>query len=325
MILQPLVEQPPSDDAKETGIRDGGCGDARRVLWQCSACLRREPADRNALRSLRCAARLVATTVRAARNSSGSFGRNGNGGAAPRRARLAMTHAIYSSSGSFRQNSRGAIRICRLASFGHNDILFWLSELFWLGDLLWLSEPRVRLAEIACVGLRRLGFVRRNFAVVTGAPRIRSAKIFQIALLRVSEKAGDPPKLFVHFGVRVRIRVWQTRQAGPIATAAISTVASPQSHIVQRCGRGRIPVMAIRCERRCGIELPDGALAHRKRALLVAMRRLRPSESGAIQARHGEDLSACQSCPGDLDLRRRDPACHREALAARIGTCNGAR
>ena len=83
--------------------------------------------------------------------------------------------------------------------------------------------------------------------------------------------------------------------------------------------------MRIGCERRCRIELPDGALADRKRALLIAMRRLRPSESGAIQARHGEDLSACQSRPGDLDLRRRDPACHRETLAARIGACNGAR
>lgn len=137
-----------------------------------------------------------------------------------------MTHAIYSSSGSFRQNSRGAIRICRLGSFGHNDILFWLSELFWLGD------PRVRLAEIACVGLRRLGFVRRNFAAAAGTPWARLAKIFQIALLRVPKKPGYPPKLFIHFGVRVRIRVWQTRQAGLIATAAISTVASPQSHIV---------------------------------------------------------------------------------------------
>ena len=83
--------------------------------------------------------------------------------------------------------------------------------------------------------------------------------------------------------------------------------------------------MRIGCERRCRIELPDGALADRKRALLIAMRRLRPSESGAIQARHGEDLSACQSRPGDLDLRRGDPACHRETLAARIGACNGAR
>ena len=118
-----------------------------------------------------------------------------------------MTHAIYSASGSFRQNSRGAIRICRLGSFGRDDILFWLSEVLWLSELFWLGDPRVRLAEIACVGLRRLGFVRRNFAVVTGAPRIRSAKIFQIALLRVSEKAGDPPKLFIQFGVRVRIRV----------------------------------------------------------------------------------------------------------------------
>jgi hypothetical protein len=83
--------------------------------------------------------------------------------------------------------------------------------------------------------------------------------------------------------------------------------------------------MAIRCERRCGIELPDGALADRKRALLIALRRLRPSESGAIQLRHGEDLSAHQSRPGDLDLRRGDPACRRETLAARIGACNGAR
>jgi hypothetical protein len=82
--------------------------------------------------------------------------------------------------------------------------------------------------------------------------------------------------------------------------------------------------MAIGCERRCRIELPDGALADRKRALLIAMRRLRPSESGAIQARHGEDLSARQSRPTDLDLRRGDPACHRETLAARIGACNGA-
>jgi hypothetical protein len=83
--------------------------------------------------------------------------------------------------------------------------------------------------------------------------------------------------------------------------------------------------MRIRCERRCRIELPDGALADRERALLIAMRRLRPSESGAIQARHGEDLSARQSRPSDLDLRRRDPACHRETLAAGIGACNGAR
>ena len=226
MVLQPLVELLPSDDAKETGMRDGSCADARRVLWRRPACPRREPADRNALRFLRCAARLIATSITAAPNSSGSFGRNGNGGAAPRRARLAMTHAIYSASGSFRQNSRGAIRICRLGSFGHNDILFWLSELFWLGD------PRVRLAEIACVGLRRLGFVRRNFAAAAGTPWARLAKIFQIALLRVPKKAGYPPKLFIHFGVRVRIRVWQTRQAGLIATAAISTVASPQSHIV---------------------------------------------------------------------------------------------
>ena len=230
-----------------------------------------------------------------------------------------MTHAIYSASGSFRQNSRGAIRICRLGSLGLDDILFWLSELFWLRD------PWARLATIACVGLRRLGFVRRNFAAAAGTPWARLTKIFQIALLRVPKKAGYPPKLFVHFGVRVRIRVWQTRQAGLIATAAISTVASPQSHIVQRCGRGRISVMRMGCERRCRIELPDGALADRKRALLIAMRRLRPSESGAIQARHGEDLSARQSRPGDLDLRRRDSACHRETLAARIGTCNGPR
>ena len=95
-----------------------------------------------------------------------------------------------------------------------------------------LGDPRVRLAEIACVGLRRLGFVRRNFAAAAGTPWARSAKIFQIALLRVPEKAGDPPKLFIHFGVRVRIRVWQTRQAGLIATAASSTMAPPQSHIV---------------------------------------------------------------------------------------------
>jgi hypothetical protein len=38
-----------------------------------------------------------------------------------------------------------------------------------------------------------------------------------------------------------------------------------------------------------------------------------------------EDLSARPSRPGDLDLRRRDPACHRETLAVRIGACNGAR
>jgi len=160
MVLQPLVESLPSDGAKESGICDGSCADTRRVLWWCPACLRREPADRNALRFLRCAARLIATSVTAARNSSGSFGRNGNGGAALRPARLAMTRAICSASGSFRQNSGGTIRICRLGSFGHNDILFWLNELFWLSELLWLSEPWVRLANIACIGLRRLGFVR---------------------------------------------------------------------------------------------------------------------------------------------------------------------
>jgi hypothetical protein len=227
----------------------------RRVLWRRPACVRREPADRNALRFLRCAARLIATSVTAARNSSGSFGRNGNGGAAPRRLRLAMTHAICSASGSFRQNSRVTIRIPRSGSFDHNDILFWLSELLWLSEawvrlanVAWIGLRRlgfarstraayagkawVRLVEIACVGLRRLGFVRRNFAAAAGTPWARLAKIFQIALLRVSKKAGDPPKLFIHFGVRVGIRVWQTREAGLIATAASSTMAPPQSHIV---------------------------------------------------------------------------------------------
>jgi hypothetical protein len=83
--------------------------------------------------------------------------------------------------------------------------------------------------------------------------------------------------------------------------------------------------MCIRREGRCSVELPDGALADRKRVPLIAMRRLRPSESGAIQALHREDLSARPSRPPDLDLRRRDPACHRETLAARIGACNGSR
>ena len=50
-----------------------------------------------------------------------------------------------------------------------------------------------------------------------------------------------------------------------------------------------------------------------------------PEREWRHQARHGEDLSARQSRPGDLDLRRRDPACHRKTLAARIGACNGAR
>ena len=31
MVLQPLVELPPSDGAKETGMRDGSCADTRRV------------------------------------------------------------------------------------------------------------------------------------------------------------------------------------------------------------------------------------------------------------------------------------------------------
>ena len=83
--------------------------------------------------------------------------------------------------------------------------------------------------------------------------------------------------------------------------------------------------MCIRREGRCSVELPDGALADRKRVPLIAMRRLRPSESGAIQAPHREDLGARPSRPPDLDLRCRDPACHRETLAARIGACNGAR
>jgi hypothetical protein len=166
-----------------------------------------------------------------------------------------MMHAICSASGSLRQNSRVTIRICRLGSFGHNDILFWLSELFWL------DEAWVRLANIACIGLRRLGFVppsgaavagtarvrsakmsnawperlgfvRRDLAAAAGTPLARLAKIFQIALLRVPKKAGDPPKLFIHFGVRVRIRVWQTRQTGLIAMAASSAAAAAQSHIV---------------------------------------------------------------------------------------------
>src|SRR5437588_851734 len=116
------------------------------LIWWCPACPRREPADRNALRFLRCGTSLVA------------YERHG------------------------------------------------------------------------CSQL--LGFLRPNFAAATGTSWARLAKIFQIAPLRMPEKAGDPSKLFIHFGVRVRIRVWQTRQAGLIATDASSTAAAPQSHIV---------------------------------------------------------------------------------------------
>ena len=94
------------------------------------------------------------------------------------------------------------------------------------------GTARVRSAKMRHARPDRLGFLRRNLAAATGSSWARLAKIFQIAPLRVPEKAGDPPKLFIHFGVRVRIRVWQTRQAGLIAMAASSTAAAPQSHIV---------------------------------------------------------------------------------------------
>ena len=176
MVLQPLVELPPSDGRQKNRDARWELRGYPTRFWRRPACPRREPADRNALRFLRCAARLIATSITAAPNSSGSFGRNGNGGAAPRRARLAMTHAIYSASGSFRQNSRGAIRICRLGSFGHNDILFWLSELFWLGECLaerpsgsfgrdrmrWVAPPRVRSAKFCCGSRNALGSFGQN-------------------------------------------------------------------------------------------------------------------------------------------------------------------
>jgi hypothetical protein len=73
------------------------------------------------------------------------------------------------------------------------------------------------------------------------------------------------------------------------------------------------------------VELPDCALAARQRAPLIAVERNRPHHGVTLQGRIGEEGAASASHARDIDLCRRDPARHLEALPAGIGSCNRAR
>src|ERR1700732_1274295 len=70
-----------------------------------------------------------------------------------------------------------------------------LSGSFGQNRVRWPARPRVRLAKIAHIGRRRLGFVRPPCIPATGTPRVRLAKVLQLAPPGVAEKARDPPPL----------------------------------------------------------------------------------------------------------------------------------
>jgi hypothetical protein len=135
------------------------------------------------------------------------------------------------------------------------------------------------------------------------------------------------------------IRISSTREASPAAAQGWSTaarpahvtvraaIAPPQSHLRKRCARGTISVGSVRCERRCGIKGPDGALAPREGTGFVTVERHGASKRCPIQGLHGNEIGARAAHPHHIHLRTGDAAGHLEmfpaGLRARDGTGQG--
>ena len=206
-----------------------------------------------------------------------------------------------------------------------------LSGSFGQNRVRWPARPRVRLAKIAHIGRRRLGFVRPPCIPATGTPRVRLAKVLQLAPPGVAEKARDPPPLLICLRVRIRLTIRislaaaQARNtaARPAHVTVRAAIAPPQSHIRKRCGRGTISLSSVRCERRCSIKCPDGAFAPREGTGFVTVERYGARKRCPIQGLHGKEIGARAAHPRHIHLRTRDAAGHLEPLPAGLRPRDG--
>ena len=206
-----------------------------------------------------------------------------------------------------------------------------LSGSFGQNRVRWPARPRVRLAKIAHIGRRRLGFVRPPCIPATGTPRVRLAKVLQLAPPGVAEKARDPPPLLICLRVRIRLTIRislaaaQARNtaARPAHVTVRAAIAPPQSHIRKRCGRGTISLSSVRCERRCSIKCPDGAFAPREGTGFVTVERHGARKRCPIQGLHGKQIGARAAHPRHIHLRTRDAAGHLEPLPAGLRPRDG--
>jgi hypothetical protein len=206
-----------------------------------------------------------------------------------------------------------------------------LSGSFGQNRVRWPARPRVRLAKIAHIGRRRLGFVRPPCIPATGTPRVRLAKVLQLAPPGVAEKARDPPPLLICLRVRIRLTIRislaaaQARNtaARPAHVTVRAAIAPPQSHIRKRCGRGTISLSSVRCERRCSIKCPDGAFAPREGTCLVTVERHGARKRCPIQGLHGKQIGARAAHPRHIHLRAGDAAGHLEPLPAGLRPRDG--
>ena len=206
-----------------------------------------------------------------------------------------------------------------------------LSGSFGQNRVRWPARPRVRLAKIAHIGRRRLGFVRPPCIPATGTPRVRLAKVLQLAPPGVAEKARDPPPLLICLRVRIRLTIRislaaaQARNtaARPAHVTVRAAIAPPQSHIRKRCGRGTISLSSVRCERRCSIKCPDGAFAPREGTGFVTVERYGARKRCPIQGLHGKEIGARAAHPRRIHLRTRDAAGHLEPLPAGLRPRDG--
>jgi hypothetical protein len=206
-----------------------------------------------------------------------------------------------------------------------------LSGSFGQNRVRWPARPRVRLAKIAHIGRRRLGFVRPPCIPATGTPRVRLAKVLQLAPPGVAEKARDPPPLLICLRVRIRLTIRislaaaQARNtaARPAHVTVRAAIAPPQSHIRKRCGRGTISLSSVRCERRCSIKCPDGAFAPRQGTGFVTVERHGARKRCPIQGLHGKQIGARAAHPRHIHLPTRDAAGHLEPLPAGLRPRDG--
>ena len=206
-----------------------------------------------------------------------------------------------------------------------------LSGSFGQNRVRWPARPRVRLAKIAHIGRRRLRFVRPPCIPATGTPRVRLAKVLQLAPPGVAEKARDPPPLLICLRVRIRLTIRislaaaQARNtaARPAHVTVRAAIAPPQSHIRKRCGRGTISLSSVRCERRCSIKCPDGAFAPREGTGFVTVERYGARKRCPIQGLHGKEIGARAAHPRHIHLRTGDAAGHLEPLPAGLRPRDG--
>jgi hypothetical protein len=181
------------------------------------------------------------------------------------------------------------------------------------------------------VDVRLSGSFGQNRVRWPARPRVRLAKVLQLAPPGVAEKARDPPPLLICLRVRIRLTIRislaaaQARNtaARPAHVTVRAAIAPPQSHIRKRCGRGTISLSSVRCERRCSIKCPDGAFAPREGTGFVTVERYGARKRCPIQGLHGKEIGARAAHPRHIHLRTRDAAGHLEPLPAGLRPRDG--